>query len=233
MPISLRSLVLSAQGALWGNIVPEFRAVYVEADLYCFSIYFYHDGPLTEVGAEMMEDTVTEVTADFYFDPDGTEYTFSYGAMRVDCPQPPPHLGCCVYFRHEQIPCLDILNYEYLQACLAEDPTAQYLGSDVEMMVNTALLGYVTPNLRGVTFRVIGRTVEVNFYFDGTLSSSENMLVQNVMARLQFEMASWAPTQQMTIESKVIRFDLPQDRRSIVHQDGTRGVYWRYEGWSA
>jgi hypothetical protein len=92
-----RALVLSVNRALWGEVGPSLRRVYVTSRDGLVLLRFYFDGPISEEDRESASCASTEVIADF------SDHRISEELIRCDAPAPIPvddgwH---CVYARRE------------------------------------------------------------------------------------------------------------------------------------
>jgi hypothetical protein len=74
----------------------------------------------------------------------------------------------------------------------------------VALILQVALLGEVSPALRGVAFRVGDREVQVEFYYDGSVSEedreSASCVVTEVIAALP---------EDFSVSEEIVQFDAP------------------------
>lgn len=95
---SLRSVKLSLQRALLGEVFPALRRVTFELLQGCLHFYSYVEGEPREEDLESLECVLTEVIADFWRE----DFDIQHQVIRVDPPELITSDLCCVYSRREK-----------------------------------------------------------------------------------------------------------------------------------
>lgn len=90
-------------------------------------------------------------------------------------------------------------------ACRTVPEVCSPLVSQLRFSVQRALLGAVTPNLRGVTVGWGDGTIRLRFYYDGAISEEDEEQARCVGTEVIADF--WSP---WTIEEEIVRHDAPQ-----------------------
>ncbi len=87
------------------------------------------------------------------------------------------------------------------------------------LSIQRALLGEISPKLRAVVFSIVGRDIDIRFYFDGLISEADIESASCVETEI---LADSEPEDSVTV--KCIRLDAPE----LIVDDGN-WVYQRRE----
>lgn len=90
---------------------------------------------------------------------------------------------------------------------------------DARLSIQRALLGEISPQLRAVVFSIVGKNIDVRFYFDGLISEADVESASCVETEI---IADYEAEDVVTV--RCIRLDAPE----TIDDDGT-WVYQRRE----
>lgn len=82
--IDMSSVILFVNRALWGEVGPHLRSVQGTFDASEIHVFFYFDGPISEVDREVASIVMTSVAADF------PEHSVVEHCLQLDHLQPVP-----------------------------------------------------------------------------------------------------------------------------------------------
>ena len=95
-PINRSRILVSMMVALWGEVSPALRAVFVNWNEKMIRLYFFYDGLITEEDRESAECISTELIANF------PEHELEVDISRLDFPSSlPKNIGELIYLRRE------------------------------------------------------------------------------------------------------------------------------------
>ncbi len=212
MEDSLVDILLEVHGGLLGHVAPSLRAVTVDLNKkknLC-TIHFFYDGEITDELFELVGFSTVEMNISETYESNDDIM------VRIDYPAKIPIQGRLVYLRKEPTP----TTYNQKSAFLYKD-SRTVLGAAVLLALIDALLGKVTPQLRGVVLDANEVSKQISFYFiyDGEISK-ENFALANAAIE---EASVWFP--EFNIKREILRVDFPQRRPAL----GIRCAYARCE----
>lgn len=207
-------LLLSTQTALLGHVSPLLRAVTVDfdEDEKLITLRFFYDSEVDDQLFELASCTATEIDL-------GPEYPSFYEingdfAVSLKFPEKIYVKGTLVFLRNEP----NVGEYtKKLHIVLdRKDPFVS-----LRLVVQQALLGKVTPNLRAVGLDLNQDKKEMHFYFnyDGEISENEYGLAAATIKEVSSTFLEYC------VNHHVKRVDFPQGEL----EKGERLVYLRYE----
>jgi len=162
--ITYSRIILSTQGALFGSVTNNLRAVKVEFGNNFITLNFYYDKIPSEFEDETSEIVGTEVISDFGDILFKALTDFRVKKKHLPYPNKIPDQGVWVYYRHE--PTLkDQYDFETPKE-LMEEMSTKLLQVRVRISVQKALLGRITENLRAVQVECSNELVFLHFYYN-------------------------------------------------------------------
>ena len=204
MQIKILDLMLSVQRGLWGNASLNLRAVCADCDNKKIYVDFFYDGEISEEDHELYESVLDDIYSDY-----SIETEFYMPSIRLDYPQKIPLRGRWVYYRYEDILKIPVeRNSDLFKSHIAHlsDKESELTRMSVlKLSVGDALLGHVTPNLRGVCVNVDENKMYVNFYFDGEISKLDQELFDLSVSRFMEEFKAT----KVEFDIQMIRLDFP------------------------
>jgi len=207
-------LLLSAQRALLGEIMPELRAVSVNYNNQnkILVVNFYYDCTITDAIYDLSSCIITEISADF--SPDQLS-SIDENILEWRYPQKIPENGVFVYFREEA----DLQKLKMEETSLSSHETIPIAA--LLLATQKALLGKVTPQLRQLSVDLDESKKLLFFYFfyDGEISQLETALASRVSIEAQ------ATFPDFQIEKRIVQLDHPEKIPSV----GKRIAYMRKE----
>lgn len=184
------NVLYSAQRALLGFVTPNLRAVCVNMpNSEGYDLIFYYNDPPTEDEEEFASLVDTEMLADF------PDCDTNFSVQVWESPKAIPNTGICIYQRYEEVaPSVCDGNFVSNNANQKIDGIENFkkqIFVDLLCSSQQALIGNVTPNLRGVQVKIDRpQQVEVFFYYDFIPSAKEKELALNTKAKLLLDFPS-------------------------------------------
>ncbi len=206
-------ILLSTQLALSTHVSTQLRAVTIDFDKRKnrLLLHFFYDGEISDELFDLASCASVEIETGFF------EYEVNSDfASRLDYPNQIPIEGRLVYLRYEPIQTIyhQKSSLEYVEN---ELPMTQ----KVQLAMQDALLGKVTPELRRITFGIDSnaKKMDLFFYYDGKISLLHSELAKSTSQHIKPIFSEY------TINEHLIRVDLPKKISPL----GTASVYHRAE----
>lgn len=186
----------SAQRALLGAVTSNLRAVTVkiEQTIKLLKICFFYDGDISEEVFDLASIATAEMAADF------PEYDLDDHIERLDYPKKILVEGILVYFRKES------KKIEDWALKIKVDSTTDE--NRALILIQIALLGIVTPNLRAVKIGVDNenKILKVHFFYDGEISEQESFTLNSKINEILHSFLSG-----YQLDKKTVRLDFPNE----------------------
>jgi len=205
--------LLSVQRALLGHVSPLLRAVTVDfiENLEMLDLHFFYHGEIDDELFDLASCTCVEA------DPGTFPYIINEDiVVRVDYPKVIPITGRLVYLRHEPI------SFEFQQKSVIEYVNIPILPeSFLLLLLQEALLGKVTSNMRRINVEIEEENKTLGFYFifDGAISTQDKELADSAMTEAA------KPFHGYHINKYIKRIDFPEP----ITKCGKRAAYARNE----
>lgn len=162
--ISYCRIIFSTQGALFGSITDNLRAVKVEFGNDFIILLFYYDQKPSEFEEEAAEIVGTEVISDFGDILFRILTDFRVEKKHLPYPNRIPDQGVWIYYRYEPN---QKNQYDFeISKAFEEEISNELLHIPVRISVQKALLGRVTTNLRAVQVECSNELVFLHFYYN-------------------------------------------------------------------
>lgn len=205
----------SLQRALIGNVPANLRAVTVEINSNTErTLMFYFDCEPTGEEMESASLTVSEYVSDF----PPYEFQTEWDIVTLPYPIPIPDAYLKIHQRYEKRLNLEISAEEEITSFKknALSDRSAFLN-----VLQKALLGHITPNLRAVCYEVKSeKEVTLEFYYDQKPSEEELQLAELSVNQLR----SSLPSKEYLVDSKIIILPYPERLNNL-----TNNRYTRYE----
>lgn len=193
-------LLLSAQTALLGHIVPSLRAVTINFDeeKKMLNLRFFYDEKMTEE----LFDLASIVSVEIELDPNSS---YRYEIMNEDIaihlayPEPIPIQGRLIYLRKE------VITTEYTRTHFIPNEDIRPI-SAFRLAMQEALLGKVTPALRKVIIDLDQdeKKMFFHFFYHGQISKEDFDLANSVIQEVNRYFFDFKA------EKQIIRVDYPE-----------------------
>ncbi len=209
---TLNNASLLTQRSLWGAITPELRAVSIDLDNdnKKFFIYYYYDGEVSEKIIDLWQCATTEASAGlefFYYDVEKIE--------RLDFPSEIPDKGVIIYYRKESKILANIKKtFELIKCNYTED----CFSIRIRCVMQKAILGYITPNIRKIALEWWYDLIYVHFYYDSEIEKEDHENMYQVCKNLFNEVPHCC--------IKLLYFTI---KEPIVLPHHKETIYFRYE----
>lgn len=194
--------ILSMSRALLTEVVPALRAASIKWDDKIIKLFFYYDGEISENEIDSISCVSAEVISDY------PEHQLEEDSiLRVDYPQQILYEGDLVYYRKELM--TDLQRSFLLTKCFLCKGLCFDCCVEKFLILNRALWGRVSPQLRMVNVYWNDPKGRLVFYYDGEISEEDRQLSEAVRQ----EFLEYYPNYELELD--IIRLDcplwLPQD----------------------
>jgi phosphatidylethanolamine-binding protein (PEBP) family uncharacterized protein len=201
----------------------EVRAVTVDVNTSPEKItfFFYCDGIISEDCTEECSCIDTQFTSTM------GDYEYEWDVKRLDFPQPIPLQGCFAFLRHEDRD----MTHEIAYNKAAWPEIGKFFTGNAAFAAQLALLGAVTPNLRGVAVNVINdpNILQMFFYYEGQLDVSTELLWRQVMEETKTSLCEPLNID-CELQGLLERIDKPRNIKGLWPK-GAWLIYCRNEYW--
>lgn len=189
----------SIQRALLGHVTPNLRAVGVNLEENTKSVLtFYYDQEPSEDEQELASLADTEFIADFPWN------QTDWGVITWPYPKSIPDTHLKIYQRYEKNLNLDLCANEEITSF--KENSLSDRGAFLNVL-QKALLGHITPNLRAVCYEVKPeKEVTLEFYYDQKPSEEELQLAKLSINRLNSDL----PSKECLVVSKIAILPYPE-----------------------
>jgi len=180
----MNRLIFAVFEALKSEVTPEIRALKItiiqEKKVRLLKISFFYEGQPFNNSLDNYSSICAEATSSsagmYLFDEEDYEY------IQLDYPEPIPQEGSLVYYRKEAKDLASFKKVQDLFTSLYADKGEIYYSAHLRRVMQIALLGHVTPNIRMVGFEWFGRIIVTHFYLDGPIKESDRENIHEIMS---------------------------------------------------
>jgi hypothetical protein len=143
------AFVVSFQRRAWGAIFPQLRLVSMQHKGFCFELYFYVDGELSESDKKSVEEIRSSFGEDLYH---RVVKATSAEIIRIDSPKPIHNYpGVCLFARKENPPLVSIKN-------VVLDADIDFYHK-VLLAMQWAMINHIFPRIRAVQLDIEAHSV--------------------------------------------------------------------------
>lgn len=196
-------LRLVALRALLDHVTPDIRAVCVKEENEDIVTTFFCDGPYSEELEDSAYVATTEIISSLPWGENGYSRMIDTQLICLEYPKKLPLFKHLVYLRYEP----DCQVYKNM---VAEEVFPLVDSPNLRLAGMRALLGRVTPNLRGATIYEEDKTIFLHFYYDGPISDLSHQLIIGALSEIKSDFQSADESQKKHFDFKLDRVDFPK-----------------------